>query len=201
MELSTARNLKIELRERPEDIALKMKDVILQCAEGLDYLHEQGWVHCDVKPDNFLVDDQGHVKLIDFSIAERIKKGGLGSLFGKKAVRGTRSYMAPEQIRKKNVDRRTDVYGFGCMIFEMIAGKTPYTASNPDDLLRLHLTAPIPNLAASGSTRELAALVSAMIAKDPAARPANMRDVILEIRKISIYRAGYRPEQKTPKPD
>lgn len=203
MELFTARNLKIELRENTYDIASKMKQVILRCAKSLDYLSKKGWVHCDVKPDNFLVDNKtGDVKLIDFSIAEKAKKGGLGALFARKpkAIRGTRSYMAPEQIRRQGVDHRTDIYGFGCVVFEMLAGRLPYSASNPDDLLRAHLQMGVPAVSSySGATREISALVSRMMAKKPDDRPQSFEEVIREIEKISVYRAGHRPKKPAPK--
>ena len=103
MQLFNARNLKIEMRENPEFIAANMKDIIRQCCDGLQYLHDKGWIHCDVKPDNFLLDEKDAiVKLIDFSIAEKAKTGLGGMFAGKsKSIRGTRSYMSPEQIRRQ----------------------------------------------------------------------------------------------------
>ena len=200
MELFTARNLKIELRENYYEVASKMKKIIVRCGESLGHLNDKGWVHCDVKPDNFLVDPEtGLVKLIDFSIAEKAKKGGLGALFGRKskAIRGTRSYMAPEQIRRKAVDVRTDIYGLGCVIFEMLAGRLPYTATNPDDLLRAHLTSSVPNVTSnSGATKEIGALVKAMMSKKPENRPQSFEEVVRTVKKISVYRAGRRPKKE-----
>ena len=99
-------NLKQALREKREMVDEHLPEIVEQCAAGLGHMHEQGWVHRDVKPDNFLVNDKAKVKLIDFAIAMRPKKG-LGKLFGgKTAVQGTRSYMAPEQIRGGAVDYR-----------------------------------------------------------------------------------------------
>ena len=152
-------------------------------------------MHCDVKPDNFLADEQANVKLIDFSIAEKIKKGF--SLFGRpKVIRGTRSYMAPEQIRKQKLDQRADIYGFGCVLFEMMAKRTPYTAGNPDDLLNKHLKAPVPNLeAASGASRKFSNFVARLLQKDPGARPQSMADVLGELRVLPVYRAGKGPSR------
>ena len=197
MQLFNARNLKIELRERPEEIAINLPGIIRKSAEGIRHLHEKGWVHCDIKPDNFLADEQGNVKLIDFSIAEKPGKKGLSSLLGfgrAKTIRGTRSYMAPEQIRRKPLDARSDMYAFGCVLFELLAGRTPFSASNPNDLLNRHLTAPPPNLlAVSGATRELSGLVSRMMAKSPDDRPQNMTDFLFEFSKVGVFRAGKRP--------
>ena len=193
MQLFNAKNLKIEMREKPEFVTMNMKEIIEKCACGLQHMHEKGWVHCDVKPDNFLADEQPNVKLIDFSIAEKIKKG----LFAPKpkTIRGTRSYMAPEQIRKKKVDARTDIYGFGCVLFELLAGRAPYTASNPDVLLTRHLNAPIPSLESiSGASRDLNKLVMQMIAKKPEDRLQSMQDFLLQFRSMQVYRPGHRPK-------
>ena len=196
MQLFNARNLKIELRERPNEIAINLPGIIRKSAEGIRHLHEKGWIHCDIKPDNFLADEQGSVKLIDFSIAEERKKkrGLLSGMKKKKVIRGTRSYMAPEQIRGKQMDERSDIYSFGCVLFELLAGRTPYTATNPDELLKKHLSSPIPNLlAVSGATREFSDLVSRMIAKKADDRPQSITDFLYEFSDIGIFRAGKRP--------
>lgn len=196
MELFNARNLKQEIRERPEFVAFHAPKIIRSCGEGLAYFNEQGFVHCDVKPDNFLVNSDSEVKLIDFSIARKAKKG-FGSLFGgKKVVQGTRSYMSPEQIRGKNVDQLSDVYGFGCVIFEMLVGKPPFTAASGDELLKKHLTAPPPNASVYNNrvTPELSGLIMRMLAKDKAKRPESVRAFLQEFRMISTYKAGMRPK-------
>ena len=65
---------------------------------------------------------------------------------GQKTIRGTRSYMSPEQIRGKPIDDRGDIYSFGCVVYELLTGKLPFTAATPNELLSKHLTAPIPNV-------------------------------------------------------
>ena len=197
MELFHAPNMKIMLREKPELIAPRVAPIIRQCAKGLQHLHDRGWIHCDVKPDNFLIDSEGLVKLIDFSIAVKLKKGGLSGLFGgrPKHIQGTRSYMAPEQIRRKTPDARTDVYGLGCVVFELLAGRTPYSGVSPDDLLNKHLMAAIPSLEAySGASKDMSSLVKKMLAKKPEDRFESMAHVLDALKKIQIYRGGKRPE-------
>lgn len=195
MELFNARNLKQELRERPEHLAFNAPEIIRRCGLGLSYFNEQGYVHCDVKPDNFLVNTNSEVKLIDFSIARKVKKG-FGSFFGKKAIQGTRSYMSPEQIRGKNLDQRSDVYGLGCVIFEILAGKPPFSASSPDELLKKHLSSPPPVITVYNSSvsQELSALVVRMLAKDMQKRPNSVKTFLEEFRGISTYKAGKRPK-------
>jgi len=199
MQLSSAKNLKIVLREQQDLIAANIVPVIRGCAEGLQHLHSKGWVHCDVKPDNFLADEQANIKLIDFSIAAKAqkRKTGLGKLFSRKPKQasGTRSYMAPEQIRRENVDIRCDIYGLGCVVFELLAGRTPFSGTSPDDLLNRHLHQAPPSLeAASNSSKEFAAMVRKMMAKDPDKRYDDMGQFLSDLSKTEIYKAGQRPE-------
>ena len=151
----------------------QLPGIIRHAAEGLQYLHEQGWVHRDVKPDNFLVNNDGDVKLIDFAIAERIKKGFARFLPGKSKIQGTRSYMSPEQIRGEPLDARADVYSFGCMVFEMLCGRPPFTGGSPDELLQRHLKSPVPSILANNGavSPDFAALVTRMISKKRDERP------------------------------
>jgi len=194
MQLFHAKNLKIELRERPQFVQINIKQIIQKCAIGLAHMHEKGWVHCDVKPDNFLADEQGNVKLIDFAIALKMKRGIFGGA-RMKTVQGTRSYMSPEQIRRKPLDQRSDIYSLGCVIFELMSGRTPYNASNPDDLLGKHISAPVPNLiSCSGATRDLNDLVMHMMAKDPDKRPPDMESFLNVFKRIGMFRAGKHPQ-------
>ena len=205
MELYNAKNIKQLIRENPDQMAYHCPNVIRRCAKGLSYLNKQGWVHCDVKPDNFLVNVRGKVKLIDFAIAQKIRrKGGLASLFSRKGtISGTRSYMSPEQIRGKGLDERADVYSFGCTIYEMLTGKLPFSGINPDDLLSKHLRASIPNACTTNRTitPEMGELVAKMMAKNPDDRPQNFDAFLNEYKKVNVYRAGMRPEKPEDVPD
>lgn len=194
LEFSIARNMKMAIRDGIEELAYWAPKVIESGAKGLGYMHEQGWIHCDVKPDNFLLDTEGNVKLIDFSIAQK-KKTGLSKLFGgssrvKGNVQGTRSYMSPEQIRGAALDDRADIYCYGCTIFELISGKLPYTATSPDHLLDKHLRASVPSLQAANTnvTPEFSRLIEQMMAKDPKQRPETMNEVVRLMKNIKIYR-------------
>jgi len=192
LEFAISRNMKMAIREGVEELAYWTPKIIEEGAKGLGYMHDQGWVHCDVKPDNFLLDTEGNLKLIDFSIAQK-KKSGLGKIFGgskvKGNVQGTRSYMSPEQIRGVALDDRADIYSFGCTVFELISGKLPFTATSPDHLLDKHLRAGIPSLQAANDnvTSEFSSLVERMMAKDPKQRPDTMTDVVRLLKNTKIY--------------
>ena len=120
LELFTDLNLKQVLRSDHARVLANFSKIIEQSASALQHLHEHKWVHCDVKPDNFLLNDEAEIRLIDFSIAQRISKNPLARLFGgKQRVQGTRSYMSPEQIRARPLDARADIYSFGCVMYEL----------------------------------------------------------------------------------
>lgn len=191
LELFSELNIKQALRRGPDSIAFMLDKITVQCAEGLYYLHSQGWVHCDVKPDNFLVSRNGEVKLIDFTIAQKIKTGLAKFFSGKsKNISGTRSYMSPEQIRGKSLDQRSDIYSFGCVLYEMVTGKPPYTGSSPNELLNKHLTASIPSplVVNDNVTNEYAAIIRSAMAKKPEERPDSMWDLMKILRTTKIFK-------------
>ena len=193
MEYHEGASLKEMIAKRHDWVVYHGKKIVEQAARGLGYMHRQGWLHRDVKPDNYLVDERCVVKLIDFSIARK-KRGVFASMFLRDKVQGTRSYMAPEQIRGERLDQRADVYGFGCMIFEMVAGSVPFRAANPHDLLEKHLKTPIPQLTTANEevTRDFSALVARMMAKQADERPATMEQFLGEFTKMRLFRGVVR---------
>jgi serine/threonine protein kinase len=191
LELFSELNMKQALRRGPDSIAFMLDRILEQSAEALHYLHSKGYVHCDVKPDNFLVSREGQVKLIDFTITQKIAKG-IGRLFRfrPKAISGTRSYMSPEQIKGQLLDARSDIYSLGCVLYELVVGKPPFTGESPNDLLNKHISAPIPSplVANENVTPEYSALIRTMMAKRPEQRPANMWDVLKLVRGTKIFK-------------
>jgi serine/threonine protein kinase len=152
-------------------------------------MHSKGWLHRDIKPENFLVSDAGQVKLIDFGLAQR-PSGWLTKLLPKPKMQGTPSYMSPEQIRCGMLDYRADVYSFGCVLHELVAGVPPYTGSSQEDLFGKHLKAAIPPLEAADNnvTTEFANLVRRCLSKDAASRPESAQEVLEEFRKMRMFR-------------
>ena len=195
MEYHNGKNIKLLLRDGAEKIAFLVPTMIETAAMGLAYFHDQGWVHRDVKPDNYLVGETGRAKLIDFALAQK-QSGGMSRWMGIKGkVQGTRSYMSPEQIRGLPSDRRADIYSFGCMMYEILAGKTPYSASSPEELLRKHLRNPVPPVSASNRniTSECAELVTNLMAKRPENRPQTMHETIKLLSAMRIFRSTPKP--------
>jgi serine/threonine protein kinase len=190
MEYFPAPNMKEILLQVRAEVAYLMPRIINGAAEGLAYFNEQGWIHRDVKPDNFLVSQQGEVKLIDFALAHR-KKGMLGRMFGGRSkVQGTRSYMSPEQIRGESLDESSDVYSFGCTVFHLVTGRPPYTGANSNELLNKHLRAQVPSVEAleRNATTEFGDLIRSTMAKDPKHRPNSMAKFISEFRTMQMFK-------------
>jgi serine/threonine protein kinase len=151
-------------------------------------MHGRGWVHRDLKPENVLASPEGEVKLIDLAIAAR-PPGLLGRFLSRRATaQGSPSYIAPEQLRGLPADPRADIYSLGCMLFELIAGTPPYTASTTEDLYNKHLSATPPAVEAfnRNATSSVSKLIRAMLAKRPADRPETMRDVVQQIGAIKF---------------
>lgn len=190
MELFSAPNLKQILQAQGfESLAPLASRIAEQAAESLAYLASQGWVHRDVKPDNFLVDDTGNLKLIDFALAER-KKTGLAKMFaGKSKVQGTPSYMSPEQIRGQVVDSKADVYSLGCMLYELVSGKKAYTGASTNDLLNKHLRGAVPVVEVHNPniTAEFSQLLRHMMAKKPDGRP-ELEQLVAAMRATPIHK-------------
>jgi serine/threonine protein kinase len=174
----------------------RAKAILTGAAAGLAHLHERGWIHRDIKPDNFLVRDDDVVKLIDFNLTRK-PAGGLSKLFGgkTKVIQGTHSYMAPEQIRGQVLDARADIYSFGCTLHEFFSGKPPFTGNSKNELLQRHLTSKPQPLTVfdKNITPEFAAYVLRMMAKDAKERPATMKDVMMEIKTQKIFYNPPRP--------
>ncbi|MFO0947722.1 MAG: serine/threonine-protein kinase [Planctomycetota bacterium] len=192
MEYFPSQNLKLRIMrgQFQEFIKPKFRKLVEQMILSLDYLHSLGWVHRDVKPDNYLVSKGGDVRLIDFALAIRAATS-LTRLFARKNTRimGTRSYMSPEQIRGLPLDRRADIYSFGVMLYEMVHGRLPYVASSGQELLKKHITAAVPAFDRDKNvTSEFEALVASMMAKKEADRPATLSAVLEQIRGMKIFK-------------
>jgi len=115
-----------------------------QVAEALEYAHEHGVVHRDLKPANVKLTADGRVKVLDFGLAKAIVPIAEDALTREGVPLGTVAYMAPEQARGTNVDRRADIWAFGVVLWEMLAGKRLFDDATVSDTLAAVLRAPVP---------------------------------------------------------
>ncbi len=193
MELYPHPNLKKQIAAGVDQLAPRLQRIVTEIALALDHVHARGWVHRDIKPDNVLAAPDGQVKLIDLAIAAR-NSGFLGRLLGgKTTAQGSPSYMSPEQIRGEPLDARSDIYSFGCVLFELLAGRPPFTAANANDLLNKHVSATPPGIETlnRNATTSVSQFLRTVLAKKPSERPGSMKDVLQQIRSIRLLeRAG-----------
>ncbi|MBK0393179.1 protein kinase domain-containing protein [Ramlibacter algicola] len=150
---------------RPLDPGVAMY-YLRQVAAGLEAIHEAGIVHRDVKPDNVMLRQDGIVAIADFGVAKQVAM--LITDTGAGDVVGTPYYLSPEQALGRRVDARSDLYSLGVMAYEMLTGGKPYHASSAEELLRLHIEAPVPTLPRQHEPFQ--PVLDRLMAKDPAQR-------------------------------
>jgi Tol biopolymer transport system component len=144
--------------------------LISQVAEALDYGHEHGVIHRDMKPSNIMLDASGNAYLTDFGIARIL--GSTSQITEGSGVVGTPSYMSPEQCRGKDLTPASDIYSLGIILFEMTTGRTPYKADTPLSVMYMHVRDPIPSVRDydPSLTEEVAAVIQKAMAKHPTDR-------------------------------
>jgi eukaryotic-like serine/threonine-protein kinase len=164
--------------------------ILEQGASALQYMHEQGWVHRDVKPENILTNKSGEVRVIDYALALKpfsIFKKMMG---GKPPRQGTASYMAPEQIRCLPPTPSADIYSYGITCYEIACGRPPFRANSKNELLQKHISErPIPpSMHNPAITPEFSDLVLKMIQKKPEDRFPNLEEFRLAFSRVRIYK-------------
>jgi serine/threonine protein kinase len=171
----------------------KVLDIFIQVAGALNSAHNQGIVHRDVKPSNVMVTDQREhgkplVKLVDFGIA-RVSKQDLTSQSQTATglIFGTPYYMSPEQCQGEKVDARSDIYSFGCALYEALTGRPPFVGDSAFHTFMMHQSEEAPPMVGkAGSTiaPELVATVDRMLRKKPADRYQTMAQVEQDLKRI-----------------
>jgi predicted Ser/Thr protein kinase len=163
MEYVRGKTLRDVVNDRGPLPAHEVARLVTQVAAALDAAHEAGVIHCDVKPANVIVDDQGTAKLADFGIARAARGPREHELIG------TARYIAPERVAGEPATERSDIYGLGLVAYELLAGRPPSADMETEDLLRERLDGPPPSLrnARVGVSDSVDLVVRRALARDP----------------------------------
>jgi eukaryotic-like serine/threonine-protein kinase len=186
-----APNLKMQLQSNGVSLQVRFTRLFEQLCQALGYIHDLGWVHRDVKPDNILFNKASELRLIDFSLTTR-SASVVSKMMGSKGkvIQGTRTYISPETILKLPITPQSDVYSLGITLFEILAGEPPYRGTSPDDLLKKHLTTAVPPPSAFNPnvTPEMDRFIQKMLAKKTKDRHKNTNELQAEFRNIKPFK-------------
>jgi serine/threonine protein kinase len=135
MEYVESSNLKMLFARGDEVLQESVGNILIDMAEGLEHIHDSGFMHMDFKPENVLVTRNANVRLVDFDLAmpkpdKPIKRS---------KNPGTPAYMAPELLQRLPFDHRVDIFAYGVTAYELLAGRKPFEADSPDEILRRQL--------------------------------------------------------------
>ncbi len=176
-------------QNQPERV-VALCEALAQVCDGLSFIHSRALLHRDVKPSNILVTPERRAILVDFGLAKRVSDDQITD-HGR--VVGTYRYMSPEQARGEALDRRSDVYAVGVTLYELLAGRPPFTHLNQLDLLEAIVGKPAPPLSRinPGAPAALCALTERMLSKNRADRPGNAGEVALMLRAVGRGVLGF----------
>lgn len=191
MDLFAAPSLKAQIFNDLRGLHMRLKRLVELVAMALEHIHERGYLHRDMKPDNVLMNRSAEVRVIDFSLSAKAA-GTLSKMLHRKqsTVQGTRTYMAPEQIMGKPLTVQTDIYNFGITLFELLTGQPPFKGSTPKDLLLRHIGEPVPapSVFNPNVTPQMDAIVQRMLAKKPEMRHKKMAEFMAEFRNTPLFK-------------
>jgi len=161
----------------------KAIEYMADICDAVDYAHQRGMIHRDIKPANLMINVMGQAILMDFGIA-KIVGGQRHTATG--AVVGTAMYMAPEQIKGENPDKRADIYSLGVTLFEMLGGRPPFEADSAMTLMMMHVNDPVPDLRNLNPDvpDDLIAVINKSLAKDPNDRYQSAAQMAAALRNV-----------------
>src|SRR5262245_17539131 len=196
MELVSGQTLEQKIHHEGTDLRTLL-GFLAQVAEGLAKAHAAGIVHRDLKPRNVMITKDGYAKVLDFGLAKLTEKQPGASeitsaptaapgLTGERVVVGTVGYMSPEQVRGKPVDYRSDIFSFGCLLYEAATRQRPFSADSDVETMHKILTEEPPPVEELNprAPADLRRLIRRCLAKEPEQRFQSVLDVAIELREI-----------------
>lgn len=196
MEYVDGTTLREKIHKGQEELP-KLLRALQHVAEGLAKAHDAGIVHRDLKPDNIMITEDGHAKILDFGLAKLVEPPtNTGSeeptIIQQHStpglILGTMGYMSPEQAqgKTKEIDHRSDIFSFGCILFEAITGQKAFSGKDQIDVLNKIIREPVVSLATlnPAAPADLQRIVRRCLAKDPEQRYQNVKDVAIELKEI-----------------
>jgi len=167
-------------------------EVIADACQALNFSHQHGIIHRDVKPANIMISRTGAVKVMDFGIARALADTG-NPVTQTAAVIGTAQYLSPEQARGEQVDARSDVYSLGCVLYEILTGEPPFVGDTPVSVAYQHVREdPVPpSQRLAGISPELDAVVLKALAKNPDNRYQSAAEMRADLVRVH---SGEKPE-------
>jgi eukaryotic-like serine/threonine-protein kinase len=201
LELVEGETLADQIKRGPAPVEESLK-LALQIAEALEAAHEKGVIHRDLKPANIKITPDGKVKVLDFGLAKAFAAEPADSNLSNSptlsnaatqqgVILGTAAYMSPEQARGKPVDKRTDIWAFGCVLFEMLAGRAPFSGNDVTDILAAVIRAePDWNCLPANLHGRLREVIERCLKKDVKDRAHDISDIRLDIQKIVADSGG-----------
>ncbi|MCH7687481.1 MAG: serine/threonine protein kinase, partial [Planctomycetes bacterium] len=185
-------NLKLQISNDLVGLHSRIRKLIDGMCLALGFMHDKGWVHKDVKPDNILFNKSSELKLVDYSLATRAANALSKILYSKmnKEIKGTRTYIAPETLRREPETPQTDMYSLGVTLFEVLTGDLPFKGTTPAELLRKHAieAPPEPSSFNANVTPEMDHFILRLLAKNPKKRHKNMDEVHAEFRSLQPFK-------------
>ena len=174
--------LRDRIRRGPLPLAEALS-LAIQAGDGLAEAHARGVVHRDIKPANLFITTKGQLKILDFGLA---KLAGASALTQTGSTLGTVGYLAPEQARGEAIDARTDIWSLGVVLYELVAGQSPFRGEYAQAVIYEILNEAPPPLTGvrTGVPLELERIVAKCLAKDPAERYPHMEDLLVDLRHV-----------------
>jgi len=200
MEYVEGTTLRDKIHREHEHLS-KLLRALQHVAEGLAKAHDAGIIHRDLKPDNIMITSDGHAKVLDFGLAKLVEaptttdsvpSGEEPTILQQHStpglILGTLGYMSPEQAqgKTKSIDNRSDIFSFGCILFEAITGQRPFAGNDHIEVLNKLIREPAPLIATlnADAPADLQRIVRRCLAKDPDERYQNIKDIAIELKEV-----------------